>query len=243
MVVNTVNRNGPSGGPRRRDPRSWPEASLLGGLAPPAREILLNAGVQVRYEPGRVLMREADRTAFVLVLLQGMVKTTSASRDGHDVLLAVRMGGDLIGEFSAVDGKPRSATVTTCGPVSARLLTRQEFLDCMGRDSRIAKAVTASVVSQLRTANSYRVDFTGCDAATRVARVLCQFAKTYGHQVRDSTMIDWPITQLELASLCGAAEPTVHKALRALRKTGVISTGYRSITVENLVELRRIAFG
>lgn len=242
MAINKVNRNGPPGGPRRRDPRSWPESSLLGGLAPPAREILLSAGGQVHYEPGRVLMREADKTAFVLVLLHGMVKATSASRDGHDVLLAVRMGGDLIGEFSAVDGQPRSATVTACGPVVARMLNRYEFLDCMGRDPRIAQAVTASVVSQLRTANSYRVDFTGCDAATRVARVLCQFAKAYGRRVEDSTLIDWPITQLELASLCGAAEPTVHKALRALRKSGVISTGYRSITIQNLPELRRTAF-
>lgn len=196
----------------------------------------------MRYEPGRVLLREGDRTAFALVLIQGMVKATSASRDGHDVMLAVRRGGDLIGEFSAVDGLPRSATVTACGPVAARLLNRNEFLACMRQDPRIAQAVTASIVSQLRTANSYRVDFTGCDAATRVARVLCQFAEAHGHRVGDSMVIDWPITQLELASLCGAAEPTVHKALRALRKTGVISTGYRSIRIENPAELRRIAF-
>jgi len=55
-------------------------------------------------------------------------------------------------------------------------------------------------------------------------------------------VIHWPITQPELATLCGAAEPSVHKALRRLREQGAVSTGYRSIRVENLGQLHRVAY-
>jgi CRP-like cAMP-binding protein len=216
---------------------------VIGALVPDAREVLLTAGGPVRYTPGRVIMREADKTSFVVVLLDGMVKVASAARDGQGVLLAIRTGGDLIGEYAALDGLPRSATVTACGVVHARLLNREEFLGCLRRDPRVDQVVKASVVGQLRTSIAYRVDFTGLDVATRVARVLCQFAKTYGHPVGGSTQIDWPITQQELASLCGAAEPTVQKALRALRAEGVVATGYRSVRVEDFEELSHIAFG
>ncbi|NYI05775.1 Crp/Fnr family transcriptional regulator [Allostreptomyces psammosilenae] len=229
-------------GRRRRAQRGWPPSSLLGGLAGPARERLLALGSEARYPADRVLIREADQTTFVLILLDGVVKVTARTQDERDALLAVRMGGDLVGEFAAVDGRPRSATVTTCGPVVARVVGRAEFLDCTRRDPGIAHAVNGSVVTKLRVANAYRVDFAGCDAATRLARVLYQIAMTYGERQGDGAVIHWPLTQPELATLSGAAEPTVHRALRRLRETGVVSTGYRTVRVESLALLSSAAF-
>ncbi|WTW99564.1 Crp/Fnr family transcriptional regulator [Streptomycetaceae bacterium NBC_01309] len=220
----------------------WPRQSLLGVLDPHARAQLLALGVQVRYPADRVLMRESDPTDFVLVLLDGVVKVTGRTHDNRDALLAVRMGGDLVGEFAALDGGARSATVTTCGPVAARSATRAEFLDCVRRNPQIAQGLNASVVAKLRTATAYRIDFTGCDVATRLARVLHQIAVRYGEPDGTGAVIRWPITQPELAALAGAAEPSVHKALRRLRESGVLSTGYRAIRIDDLAELHRIAF-
>ena len=233
---------GPGGGRRPRAAWAWPPSSLLGGLTGSAREQLLTLGAQTRYPADRLLIRQAESTTYVLILLDGVVKATGRTHDGRDALLAVRMGGDLVGEFAAVDGQPRSATVTTCGPVVARTVSRADFLDCMRRDPRIAHAVNASIVTKLRVANKHRVDFTGCDAATRLARVLHQIAMTYGEPAGEGAVIRWPITQPELATLSGAAEPTVHKALRRLRETGVVSTGYRTVRVEDLALLSSIAY-
>ncbi|MCX4744203.1 Crp/Fnr family transcriptional regulator [Kitasatospora sp. NBC_01287] len=238
MVDGTPSR----AGVRPRAAWAWPAASLLGGLDRPTRDRLLALGVPTRYPADRVLLRESERTAFVLLLLDGVVKATARTHDGRDALLAVRMGGDLVGEFAALDGRPRSATVTTCGPVAARVVGRGDFLDCVRRDPRVSRAVNESIVTKLRAANTHRVDFTGCDAATRLARVLHQIALSYGERVGDGAVIRWPLTQLELATLSGAAEPTVHKALRRLRAAGVVSTGYRAIKVESLALLSGIAF-
>ncbi len=235
----------PSRGERGRWPYqewAWPPSSLFGGLAPAGRDQMLALGARVWYEADRVLIRESEQTSYVLILLDGVVKVTGRTYDGRDALLTVRMGGDLVGELAAVDGQPRSATVTTCGPVAARVVTRGDFLDCLRRNPGIAHAFEASIVTKLRTANTHRIDFIGCDAATRVARVLHQVAMLYGERSGGGAVIRWPITQPELAALCGAAEPTVHKALRGLRETGVISTGYRTIRIENLAHLSRIAF-
>ncbi|AEM82617.1 Crp/Fnr family transcriptional regulator [Streptomyces violaceusniger] len=221
---------------------TWPPSSPLGSLAGPARDRLLALGAGRRYEADRVLMREGERTTFVLVLLHGVVKATGRAPDGRDALLAVRMGGDLVGELAAADGGPRSATVTTCGAVIARVVSRDEFLGCTHREPEIAHAVNASVVSKLRAANTHRVDFTGCDASTRLARVLHQIVLTHGERSGAGAVIRWPITQPELATLSGAAEPTVQKVLRRLREAGVISTGYRTVRVEDLARLRSIAF-
>lgn len=220
----------------------WPSSSVLGKIRDKSLDRMLSLGTQVRYSADRVLMAESDSSNFVLVLLDGVVKATGQTHDGRDALLAVRVGGDLVGELAAMDGKPRSATVTTCGPVLARVVRRSDFLDCLRTDPAIAQAVNESVVAKLRVANNHRVDFTGCDAATRLARVLHQIALTYGERAGEGAVIRWPITQPELATLSGAAEPTVQKALRRLRETGVVATGYRSIRVKDLALLSSIAF-
>ncbi|WP_320782722.1 Crp/Fnr family transcriptional regulator [Streptomyces sp. CRN 30] len=220
----------------------WPPTTLLGRLGPADRDLLLALGTRVRYPAGRVLIREGDRTDSVLLLLGGLVKVTARADDGRDALLAVRVRGDIVGEFAAVDGGPRSATVTACGPVLTRRVRRDDFVACVRDRHRIALALQQTVVAKLRAATVHRTTFTGCDAATRVARVLHHLAMTYGDRTGAGAEIRWPITQPELATLAGASEPSVQKALRRFRTMGFVTPGYRSIRVDDLARLHAVAY-
>lgn len=198
-------------------------------------------GVTQKYPAGRVLMRMGDELTFVIVVLEGIVKATSLTSDGKEVLLAIRVGGDLVGEFAALDSRPRSSTVTTCGPVVGCVIPQPDFLGLLRRDDLLARAVDRAVLAKLRFANERRVDFAGFDAYMRVARILRELAATYGDRDGDRVTLNWPLTQAELASLASVAEPTVQKALRRLREARIISTSYRSLTIESLPELGKVA--
>jgi CRP/FNR family transcriptional regulator, cyclic AMP receptor protein len=182
-----------------------------------------------------------DSTTFVLVLLEGIVKATSVTSDGKEVLLAIRVGGDIVGEFAAMDSRPRSSTVTTCGPVVGCVLAQPDFLAALRRDETLAREVDRSVLGKLRFANERRVEFAGYDAQTRVARVLRELAVAYGERSGNRVTLNWPLTQTELASLSSVAEPTVQKALRRFREVGVIATGYRNLTIQDFSRLNEIA--
>jgi CRP-like cAMP-binding protein len=220
----------------------WPENSLLGSLPEAARERFLSLGIMTQRPPGTVLIREEDQSTSMLILLDGVVKVTGRTQDQREALLAVRVGGDLVGEFGALDGKPRSATVTTCGTLVCRLVTRPDFLAALTADAVLAQAVSRSVVDKLRVANSRRIDFAGSNAPTRLARVIYDLAMTYGERDGTAVVIRWPLTQPEIASLVGAAEPTVFKALKQLREAGIVSNGYRRIAVRDIDRLRAVAF-
>jgi CRP/FNR family transcriptional regulator, cyclic AMP receptor protein len=219
----------------------WPTGSLLGTLSIASRERLLGFGATKQYLAGQVLMREGDTTKFVIVLLDGVVKATGLTFDGKETLLAIRVGGDVVGEFAALDEGPRSSTVYTCGTVVGRVIGQADFLRAVHQDSQLAQAVDRSIVAKVRSANARRVDFAGYDAPTRLARVLRELAIRYGVQSGNRVVIAWPLTQPELASLASVAEPTAQKALRSLREGGVIATGYRSLTIVDLDALNRIA--
>ena len=189
----------------------WPASSLLGTLPDAARDRLLQRGILVRYPgPVRVLFREGDRSGFVVLILQGVVKVTaSVTGGGPDALLAIRMGGDAVGEFAAIDQLPRSATVTTCGTVVARVIKSEDFIDCIRRDPDISHAVSRAIAAKMRVATARRVDFSGTDVTTRVARVLLQLVEAYGDKEGNQAVLRSPLTQPEVASLAAASQPAV----------------------------------
>ena len=89
-------------------------------------------------------------------------------------------------------------------------------------------------------ANRRRLDFSGYGAKVRLARILAEFGRSYGRDTPNGRVILVPLTQPELATAIGAAEVTVHKLLRQLRTAGLISTGYRQLTILAPDELDRL---
>lgn len=189
-----------------------------------------------------MIIREGASGTLVYLLLAGSVKVTGATEPGVDALLAIRVGGDAVGELAALDEQPRLATVTTAGPVHLLIIKQADFLNALQRDPKLALAVARGVSDKLRTATSRRIDFTGCDVITRLARVLLELANRYGEESDAGRTLGCPLTQGELATLASAGEVTVQRALRQLRAEGIVVTGYRETTVLDMGALKDRAY-
>ncbi|QLH25614.1 Crp/Fnr family transcriptional regulator [Streptomyces sp. Rer75] len=202
---------------------------------------MLQLGTRRRFSPEEILIQEGDRSQYVVLLHSGFAKVTAQLENGREALLAIRAGGDIVGEMAALDDAPRSATVTACGEVSASVVEYEDLRLFLHRHSDVAITLSGMVVEKLRWANRRRVEYGGLPVKARLARVLSELALSHGHQVRRSLVIGVALSQPELAALTGSSEVTAHKALKELRQEGLLSTGYRRITVLDLPGLRRIA--
>lgn len=211
---------------------SWTPGSFLSRISAEERADLLGLGVTRSLSDGTRLLVEGMRDTHVEVLRQGYVKVTT-SAGGVPRLLAIRLPGDIVGEFAAVTGNGRSATVTACGEVVSTVIRQADFMHFISANPRVAIQVTATVGERLRWANARRSEFAAFPAHVRLARVLGEIAASCGEADDDSDgiTIGVQLNQTELATLVGAAEDTVQKALRMLRRQGLIRTGYRRITV------------
>ena len=105
---------------------------------------LLAAGSIREYAADHTLMRQGDPTTFVIVLLDGVVKATGVSSSGKESLIGVIVGGDLVGEFAALDNRPRSATVTTCGLVSGCVIRQKAWTQPVLSPGIVARRLVAS---------------------------------------------------------------------------------------------------
>ncbi len=227
---------------RTQGQERWPARSFLGDMSEPVRAKLLAIGTRCRYLPEEILIREGDRSNHVVLLRSGFVKVTARLDNGHEALLAIRVGGDVVGEMAAIDdGAPRSATVTACGEIAASIVRESDLRHFLESHPEAARAVNRIVVQRLRWSNQRRVEFGGYPVKIRLARVLAELAASHGQPVPRGLVIGVDLTQPELAALTGSAEVTIHKALAELRREGLITTGYRRTTVLDVKRLRGIA--
>jgi CRP/FNR family cyclic AMP-dependent transcriptional regulator len=224
------------------EPPIWASPPFLDRLSPETRDKLLALGFTRTIPSGRRIFTEGAADAHVELIRRGFVKVTT-SAGGREQLLAIRLPGDIIGEMAAVSGNDRSATVTACGDVVSTILQRPAFLAFLGRQPAAAIQVTATVGERLNWANERRTDFTTYPVHVRLARVLGEIAVRCGRAVDDGLLIAVELSQPELATLVGAAEDTVQKALRTLRGEGLIRTGYRKIIVVDPEGLRGMGQG
>ena len=219
----------------------WSPNTFLGGLPEPAAKELVALSTRRHFAPGRIVLREGDRETHVELLISGFVKVTT-SVDGFETLLGIRGPGEVVGEVGALTGQPRNATVTTCGRVTAGVLSRTVFEDFLRRHPGAAARVTAAVAGQLSWANRRRTDFAVYPAHVRLARLLVEIADLCGRPTPDGGVeIGVPLSQPELATMIAIAQATVQNAIRDLRGRGLLSTGYRRLTILDPAGLRALA--
>ncbi|HEX8859853.1 MAG TPA: Crp/Fnr family transcriptional regulator [Actinomycetes bacterium] len=224
------------------------ERNALGGrhgflslLADPEIGDLAEAGRIRRYRRGATLLAEGSWSGLVIVLHSGRVKVSSVTERGDEVLLAVRSPGDLLGEFSALDGEPCSATVTALDPVEALVVGAAEFRVFLEAHPAVTLHLLELLTRRLRDADRKRVEFGAADTTGRVSSRLVELADRFGQPTQHGVRISVPLTQEELAGWVGSSREAVSKALRALRTRGWIETQRKAIVVVDLAALRRRA--
>jgi CRP/FNR family transcriptional regulator, cyclic AMP receptor protein len=200
---------------------------------------LRHRGRQRHWPRGATLFTEGAPSDVVIILLAGRVKVYSLTEAGAEIVLAVRGAGSLLGDLAAIDGRPRSATVTALEQVDALVLTSTAFTDFLEATPRVTLMLLRMLTGRLRDADRKRVEFGAHDTLGRVARRLVELAERFGENAPDGVRITVPFTQDELAGWVGSSREAVTKALSRLRARGYIKTERRTITVRNIDALRK----
>jgi CRP-like cAMP-binding protein len=201
----------------------------LGQLPEDLLAEFLRLGSQRRFGRGEVIIRENDRSTEVYIILSGFVRVVNHTVSGDQAVIAIRTAGDLVGEFAALDGKPRISTVIAASPTLARVVDGPRFRAFAAEHPAFSRAVGGAVVAKLRTATRLRVETGRALILTRVARVLEHLADAYGRQVSEGVLVDIPLPQRDLASLVAASEKGVGRAYRTLKCDGAIQVTHKKV--------------
>jgi CRP-like cAMP-binding protein len=217
------------------EPR-WMGAADLGQLR--------HLGTRRALPAGSTLFVEGDEPYDLMIIETGDVKLVTTALNGQETVLDVLGAGEVLGELSAIDGAPRSATAVALTAVELTSISVDRFLVFLRANPSLMGALLAVTVRRLRLSNRRQLEFTTADALGRVCARLDELADRYGRdgdRAADGIQIELPITQTELAQWCGLSREAVVKALRKLRDLGWISITDREVSVLDRSKVRNRA--
>jgi CRP-like cAMP-binding protein len=80
-----------------------------------------------KFGPDQTVFEEGERGDGAYFIIQGRMKVTALSDDAKQITLGELGEGDIFGEMSLIDDKPRSASVVTLTPCEAAFVTKTAF--------------------------------------------------------------------------------------------------------------------
>jgi CRP/FNR family cyclic AMP-dependent transcriptional regulator len=169
----------------------------------------------------------------VVVLLRGRAKVSYVTREGRELVLRFCGPGELVGELSVIDERPRLSSIDALEPVEALVLPASEFRSLIEAERTIAWKLLGMLSRRFRDADLKRLEFGASDTVGRVAARIVELADRYGEADDDGIRITLPLSQDELGAWTGSSRAGVAAALRTLRELGWIETERRRITVRD----------
>jgi CRP-like cAMP-binding protein len=118
---------------------------LFAALSKRQRRKLLRGMRVFDYEPGHSIVRQGDEGETMFVVLEGEARVVRGGRTVGRLL-----PGDVFGEVSVFDARPRTATVKTVMPTSCLALHRDELRKMLADEPRAAWALLGSLAKRLR---------------------------------------------------------------------------------------------
>jgi CRP-like cAMP-binding protein len=106
-----------------------------------------------QFQAGEIILHEHDEGETAFIIERGKVEVTK-ELDGQTIPLASLGPGEVFGEMSMIDERPRSATVTAVEETVARELSRDEFSQSLQHDPRIVFNILRTIFEHLREANT-----------------------------------------------------------------------------------------
>jgi len=183
------------------------------------------------FEAGETLFGVGDDATGVYGLVEGAIELTLAN--GH--VGTIRTAGYWIGETAAFRGQPRLVSLVAIVPSHALYLPLAEF-ERLIANAEYCRYFALLVIEHVDEAISIIVDLMASDPLARVAGRLVTLCRA-----QSSGAKTLPVTQAELASMCGLARPTVNKVIKVLAKSGVLESRYGRLTIVDPDRLEKLA--
>jgi len=188
------------------------------------------------YEPGQQIVHHEDATDDVFFLAEGVARVTIYSVDGRAVSFLELGPGDLFGEYPAIDGGPRSASVEAQTSCIVGLMRAAAFLELLDSEPKVRRALTRQLVATIRRLTNRVYEFSTLAVNNRIQAEVLRLA-SLAHRSGKTACITPVPTHQEIASRISTHREAVTRELNRLSKIGVLEREGHALIVKDVDRL------
>lgn len=192
-----------------------------------------------RYGAGQEIIGYHDTSTDVYFLTEGRVRVIIYSVEGKAVSFRDIAEGDLFGEFAAIDGRPRSASIEALTDCCVAILDARTFRDLLLAHSELAAALLRHVTAEVRRLTAALYEFGTLAVQNRIQAELVRLAQDRSSDGKQAVLAPAPIHR-DIASRVITHREAVSREMSRLAKLGILRRNGNALHILDLPRLRRM---
>jgi len=183
---------------------------------------------------------ERETTTDIFFILAGTVRVTSFTESGREVIFSDVSAGGVFGEFSAIDGLPRSATIVALTNCTLARMPAAAFFSLLRENNSVCVHLVELLVGKIRSMSERVFEMSALAVRERLRRELVRLATNNGKREGQVITISPAPTHYELAARIGSSREAVTREFSRLELEKVLKIGRRSIRIFDMRRLKAI---
>lgn len=192
----------------------------------------------LNYQRGERLLEESDDGTDVYVVIEGAVIAKSFSKEGKEITYSVLSRGEIFGEFSAIDGAARSASIEAIEDSRIARMSSHSFRGLIASQPQIGLKLAEHLVCKSRELTRRVFEFGLLSVRERLQNELLRLCSD---SVTQEATIDPAPTHYEIAIRIATHREAVSRELGQLAAQGIIDVGRKSLKINDIQRLRTMS--
>ncbi|ACJ76368.1 catabolite gene activator and regulatory subunit of cAMP-dependent protein kinase [Thermosipho africanus TCF52B] len=199
---------------------------------------LAKKGKQI--EVGKNCEIELSNESSIAIVVEGKLKQSLTNKEGLEKILFYLQPGEIFGEVDYF-GETKFNTITIAVVNSKISILEKKIIEEQLTASPILyRYFMKSIIRKLRIIEFQMLNMTFNDSIGRISNTLLRLAAQQGIKKDGKVIINFPLTQQELANIIGCSRITVTRTFKDLISKGIISIKNKKIIIKNLKELEKL---
>jgi len=122
------------------------EERFFADLTDTELEVMAKITSQKNFKAGETIFKESEEGQSLYVIRSGEVKASVSAPNGEVFTLTMLKDGDIFGQMSFIDGRPRSATIVAASDVDTIVMEKSDFEGIIDDNPRLIHKIMGKIV-------------------------------------------------------------------------------------------------
>lgn len=192
-----------------------------------------------RYSSGTEVLGQAEASTDIFFVVEGRVLAKKFSAEGKEVAYTEMAKGDLFGEFSAIDLKPRSASIETLEESYIARMKASEFRKLIIAYPTLGLKLAEHLVEKNRYLTGRIFEFSTMAVNHRICAELLRLVDAGSCKTNEYTILPAP-SHYQIATKLSTHREAVSRELSYLSSLGILEAGRQKIKILDISRLRKM---
>ena len=212
---------------------------FLNGASQDALELAAQNCRWLNARRGQILISHTEPSTDIHLLVSGSLEVEIFTASGRSIFFREVFAGEIVGEISAIDGKPRSASVVARTDCCVAVFSSEIFWSLLRRDPLLSERLLQLLAEKVREMTDQVFGLTAYDVPTRIVVELLRMSER-DRALSDVAYIRPSPTHEALSARIGTTREAVTRTLSQLAKEGLILKEQSGITILSYAGMQRL---